>query len=153
MTRYRRLRAIAVVILLVEFVVGLGGTLTPRTEIFPFASWFLFSLVPGKVNDYDLVLRAAGDRPLDPAPRFSQAGRLVHAPHSIVVYQLIQQFGRAVEKNDPRTDLLRRQVEVQFLVPAVRYDLVKATYRPVARYEHDQTLSITPLRSYVAGQF
>ena len=153
MTRYRRLRFLAVAILLVELVVGLGGTLTPRTEIFPFASWFLFSLVPGKVSDYDLVLRAVGDRPLVPAPRFSQAGRMVHAPHSIVVYQTIQQFGGAVEKHDPRADLLRRQLEVQFLVPAVRYDLVKATYLPVARYERDQTLGITPLRSFVAGQF
>ena len=152
MTRYRRLRLVVVAALLVELVVGLGGTLTPRKEIFPFASWFLFSLVPGQTSDYDLVLRAEGERPLDPQPRFSQAGRLVTTPHSIVSYNLIQQLGHAVEHHDPEVGVLRQQVEAQFTVPFIHYDLVKATYRPVERWESDQTLRLVPLRSFVSGQ-
>ena len=152
MRSYRRLRLVAAAVLLAEFVVGLGGALTPRAEIFPFASWFLFSLVPGQTSDYDLVLRAEGDRPLDPQPRFSHAGRLVTTPHSIVTYQLIQQLGRAVEHRDPQIGILREQIEAQFTVPFVRYDLVKATYRPVDRWESDQTLRLVPVRSFVAGQ-
>ena len=152
MSPYRRLRLAAVAILLVELVVGLGGTLTPRREIFPFASWFLFSLVPGQTSDYDLVLRAEGDRPLAPPPRFSQAGRLVTTPHSIVSYNLIQQLGRAVEQGSSDLGVLRGQVEAQFTVPRIHYDLVKATYRPVERCESYQTLRLVPLRSFVAGQ-
>ena len=152
MRSYRRLSFFAVAALLVEFGVGLGGTLTPRREIFPFASWFLFSLVPGKTRDYDLVLRAEGDHPLIPPPRFSQAGWLVTTPHSIVTYQLIQQLGRAVEHHDPAVGTLRLQIEAAFTRPAMHYDLVKATYLPVKRWESDQTLDLVPLRSFVAGQ-
>ena len=152
MTRYRRLRLVAAAALLVELGVGFGGTLTPRREIFPFASWFLFSLVPGQTSDYDLVLRAEGERPLDPPPRFSQAGRLVATPHSIVAYNLIQQLGHAVEAHDPDVGILRQQVEAHFTVPFIHYDLVKATYRPVDRWESDRNLGLMPLRSFVSGQ-
>ena len=152
MKSYRRLRLFALAALLSELCIGLGGALTRRAEIFPFASWFLFSLVPGKISDYDLVLRAEGDHPLDPPPRFSQAGRLVATPHSIVAYNLIQQLGRAVEQHHPDAELLRQQIDAQFTVPLIHYDVVKATYLPVERWESDQTLSVVPLRSFVAGR-
>ena len=152
MTPYRRLRLVAVAALLAELGVGLGGALTPRREIFPFASWFLFSLVPGQTSDYDLVLRAVDARPLDPPPRFSQAGRLVATPHSIVTYNLIQQLGHAVEHGEPGIDILRQQVDAQFTEPLIHYDLVKATYRPVERWESDRTLRLVPLRSFVSNQ-
>jgi hypothetical protein len=152
MKSYRRLRLFAVAALLAELCVGLGGVLTPRAEIFPFASWFLFSLVPGKTSDYDLVLRAQGGRQFDPAPRFSQAGWMVATPHSIVAYQLIQQLGHAVEHHDARVAALRQQIEAQFTLPGVRYDVVKASYLPVERWKNDQTLSLVPLGSFVSGQ-
>ena len=152
MKSYRHLRLVALAALLVELCVGLGGTLTHRKEIFPFASWFLFSLVPGETSDYDLVLHGVGDRPLDPPLRFSQAGWLIGTPHSIVTYNLIQQLGHAVEHGDPDLGILRRQVDGQFTVPLIHYDLVKTTYRPVERWESDQTLRLVPLRSFVSNQ-
>ena len=63
MLRYRRLQIFVAAALAFVLVVGLaGGTLTPRHEIFPFASWFLFSLVPGRRSEFDLILHATATR-------------------------------------------------------------------------------------------
>ncbi len=152
MKLYRRLRVFVAAALLLELIVGLGGALTPRAEIFPFASWFLFSLVPGKASEYDLILTSADEQQNIPPVRVSQAGRLIQAPHSIVLFQTIQEFGEAVETHDPHAKKLRQQIEAQFTVPAVHYDLVKETYHPLARWEFNQLLSRVVLHSYIAGE-
>ena len=154
MKRYRWLQLVAVGFLVAECVVGMGGQLTPRREIFPFASWFLFLLVPYHTSDYDLLLRAEGTRPLDPPPTFSQApGTIVLASHSIVAYQLIQQLGEAERKGDAeRSSALRRQLEIQFRVPSMHYDLVRVVYQPVERWQTGHVISRTPLKSFVTGQ-
>ena len=151
---YKRLRRFAIVLLIVECVVGMGGALTARQEVFPFASWFLFLLVPYHTSDYDLLLRAEGTRPLDPPPAFSQApGALVQASHSIVAYQLIQQLGEAQRHHDAdRVRALRRQIEAQFRVPFIHYDLVRVVYQPVERWQTGRVVSRTPLQSFVAGE-
>ena len=154
MKQYRRLQALAMGFLTLECIVGFGGALTPRHEIFPFASWFLFGLIPDKESDYDLVLRAEGTRALDPPPSFSHApGALVQGSHSVVSYQLIQQLGDAETRHDaPRSRALRRQIEAQFRVPFIHYDLVRVVYRPVAYWETGQAISRAPMKSFVAGQ-
>ena len=154
MNRYRWLRRWAVGFLVAECVVGMGGALTARQEIFPFASWFLFLLVPYHTSDYDLVLRAEGTRTLDPPPTFSHApGALVQASHSIVTYQLIQQLGEAQKHGDAaRVRALRRQIEAQFRVFSIHYDLVRVVYQPVERWQTGRVISRTPLQSFVAGE-
>ena len=150
---YQRLRLLAVGLLVVEFGGGMVGYLTPRKEIFPLASWFLFLLVPHHTNDYDLILRAGDGHPVDPPAPYSQLPALVAAPHSIVTYQLIQQFGDAVaSRDDARERSLRRQIEGQFLVPRVQYDLVRNTYQPVERWETGQVRARRTLRSFTAGE-
>ena len=150
---YRRLHAIAVGMLIVEFVVGMGGYLTPRKEIFPFASWFLFLLVPSDTNDYDLILRANDGNPITPPRPYSQLPWLVSTPQSIVTYHLIQQLGDAVSRGDaPRIPLLRRQIEAQFTQPRVEYDLVRDIYRPVERYATGRVRARRTLRSFTSGQ-
>ncbi len=154
MKRYRRLRQCVVWFLVAELIIGMGGWLTPRHEVFPFAAWFLFLLVPYQTSDYDLVLRAEGTRPLDPPPSFNQAsGALVQASHSIVSYQVIQQLGDAEKKGDDARSLaLRRQIEAQFRVPFIHYDLVRVEYHPVERWQTGQIVRRTPLKSFTAGQ-
>ena len=150
---YRRLRRVAVALLVVEFVVGMGGYLTPRHEIFPFASWFLFLLVPDRTSDYDLLLRANDGNPIDPPQPYSQASWLVSAPHSILTYNLVQQFGDAETSHDtPRSRRLRRQLEALFTQPRVQYDLVRNTSRPVERYETGQVRTRQTLRSFTSGE-
>ena len=149
---YRRLRAVAVAFLVVEFVVGMGGFLTPRREIFPFASWFLFLLVPHDTSDYDLILRTNDGNPIDPPQPYSQASWLVSAPHSILTYNLVQQLGDAETRRDAaRSRRLRRQLEALFTQPRVQYDLVRDTSRPVERYETGQVRTRQTLRSFTSG--
>ncbi len=136
LSRYRPLRRFALWFLVAEFAVGMGGALTARQEIFPFASWFLFLLVPNRSTDYDLVLRAEGTQPIDPVP-FSQADGYALQPHSIVSFQVIQQLGRAVEKGDAhKSRQVRRQIDALFgFTPHLQYDLVRVVYDPAVRYQ------------------
>jgi hypothetical protein len=151
MHRYRRLRVFAFVALAAELVVGLGGALTKRGEIFPFASWFLFSLVPFQSSEYDLLIHPpdGGGAPLP----LNQAGKFVNYSHSIVAYQLIQQMGRAQEQHDPELlGRLRQQIETRFRMPSLRYDLVKVRYSPIPRWTSGAVLSQEAVASFTAGQ-
>ena len=153
MLPYRRLQLFVAAALTFVAIVGLGGTLTPRHEIFPFASWFLFSLVPDRRSEFDLLLRATADHPLDPPRSLRQADGLVGQPHSIVTYELIQQLGRAEQAHDERASrAVRRQIEGQFTGPVTRYELVRITYAPVERYRTDRVLETAPVRSYETGE-
>ena len=150
---YKRLRAVVVALLVVEFVVGMGGALTPRREIFPFASWFLFLLVPHQINDYDLILHSNQDFPIDPPQPYREASWLVISPHSIVTYNLVQQLGDAVAcRDDARRGRLRRQVDALFTQPRVQYDLVRNTYQPVERYETGRVRARQTLASFTSGE-
>jgi hypothetical protein len=156
MKKYQRLRFLAAALLSAELVIGLGGVLTPQREIFPFASWFLFSLVPDRVVSYDLLLRGPAEKPLDPPRPFNRAGALVKSPHSVTTYQLIQQLGRAVEaKDEPKIRRLRRQIEAQFAAvsPPMRYDLVRMTYTPAQRWKNPQSpVASLSVKSFVSGE-
>jgi hypothetical protein len=151
MHRYRRLRVFAFVALTAEFVVGLGGSLTARREIFPFASWFLFSLVPYQSTDYDLLIHPP-DGSGAPLP-LNQAGKFVNYSHSIVAFQLIQQMGRAQEQHYRELlGRLRQQIETRFRLPGIRYDLVKVRYAPIPRWTNGAVLSQETVASFAAGQ-
>lgn len=153
MLRYRRLQIFVAAALAFVMVVGLGGTLTPRHEIFPFASWFLFSLVPGKRSDFDLILHAASDEPPEQGRPYSQANGLVFHPHSIVAHTIIQELGDAEQNgNTVSSRALRRQIEVEFVPAVTRYDLVRVTYDPVERWRTGRVLTTEPLRSFGTGE-
>jgi hypothetical protein len=132
-----------------EFILGFGGALTPRGEIFPFASWLLFSLVPYHTSEYDLRLEVPDGKPVS----FSEAGSLVRNPHSIVTFQLIQQLGRAVAaRRNSETRRLRAQLEAFFQAPKVHYDLVTLTYDPVQRWNTGQILAIRQVAAFISGE-
>lgn len=139
--------------LLAQVVVGYAGWFTPRREIFPFTAWFMFALVPNEQTDYDVLLHGPAIHPQEPPQNFDQSGVFVHAPHSIVSHQLIQQLGDAVEKGDAaRIAYLRPQLEEQFAAAHMRYDLIKVTYTPVVRWKTGRVLSSRVLRSFVATE-
>jgi hypothetical protein len=153
MKQYQRLRLLAAAILFIELAVGLGGVLTPQREIFPFASWFLFSLVPGRVTSYDLMLSGSPGQPLDPPRPFSQAGGLVKQPHSVTIYQLVQQLGRAEERGDRALSLkLRRQIETKFVAAPMRYELIKQTYSLAERWKNQPPHERASIKSFIAGE-
>ena len=153
MLRYRSLQLAAAAALAFMFVVGLGGTLLPSHEVFPFASWFLFSLVPGRGSEFDLVLHSAGDDPAAPGRSFRTADYLVRHPHSVVFHALIQQLGAAEERHDADASRgLRRQIEADFEPRIVRYDLVRVRYSPVERWRTGHVRETTTLRSFATGE-
>lgn len=153
MLSYRRLCLLAAALLAVEFVAGLAGEIPPRHEIFPFASWFLFAEVPHQTAEYDLEFRAVDDRPLAVPLRFSRAGGLVHQPHSIVAFQVIQQFGQALTRHNA-ADLpaLRRQIDALCGPGRLRYDVVAIIYDPVPRYDTGAVLSRRVLGTFTTRE-
>ena len=154
MSSYRRLRLFAVVLLVAEFVVGMGGWLTPRHEVFPFASWFLFTLVPNRTVEYDLEFRAVDDRPLAPPVRFSRAGSLVLQPHSITAFNVIQQFGAVLDRGSDQGKIraLRPQIDALCSPGRLQYDVVKVTYDPVSHYDTGASLRRRVLGTFTTHQ-
>ena len=152
MKRLRRFKTLAAAFLSAQLVVGYLGWLTPQHEIFPFASWFLFSLVPDHVTDYDLLLYGPANRSQTVPRAFNRASNLVKGNHSVASYQLIQQLGAAVESRDQtRIGNVRRQIEEQFYASGVRYDLVQVTFRPVERLKTGRVLSSRPVQTFISG--
>lgn len=153
MRRYRRLQIFVAAALTFVFVVGMAGEIPPRHENFPFASWSLFSLVPGRRKEFDLILHTANDPTPGAGLPFNQADRLVFHPHSIVVHEVIQQLGDAARAdNDAAVRALRRQIEQEFVPAVTRYDLVRVTYTPVERWRTGRVLSTNPVRSFTPGE-
>lgn len=153
MKRLRRLQLFVTTFLAAQLVVGYLGWLTPSHEIFPFASWLLFSVVPDHVTDYDLVLRGSFREPQEPPRSFNRASNLVKGVHSVASYQLIQQLGEAVEaRNSFQAESVRRQIEEQFYTSGVRYDLIRVTFQPVERWKTGRVLSSHLVESFVSGE-
>ncbi len=148
MHRYRRLQIFVAAALAFVFVVGMAGEIPPRHENFPFASWSLFSLVPGRRSEFDLIVHTA-----EASQPFNQADRLVYHPHSIVAHEIIQQFGDAERAGDAAASRsLRRQIEQEFIPAVTGYDLVRVTYTPVERWRTGRVLSTDPVRSFTRGE-
>src|SRR5258707_14931056 len=97
MKKYRRIQAALLAILAGTFALGLVSAVRPGGEIFPFASWFLFSLVPQRVTSYDLLVRSWGSREFQPPKSLIEVEGLLRSPRASTVYQLVQRYGRAAE--------------------------------------------------------
>ena len=153
MRRYRRLQLFAVAALAFMLAVGLGGLLLPSGEVFPFASWSLFSLVPGPQGEFDLVLHDAGDGPDNAGRSFRGADHLVRHSHSVVFHELIQQLGVAEERRDAAASrALRRQIESDFEPGVRRYDLVRVKYSPIERWRTGTVRETAGMRTFATGE-
>ena len=98
MKKYRRLQSALVALVLGTFALGMVSAVRPAGEIFPFASWFLFSLVPQQVTSYELRVLEWKHQKFDPPKSIIEVDGLVRNPRSSTVYQLIQRYGAG---NDP----------------------------------------------------
>ncbi len=135
MKKYRRLQTALAALVVGTFALGLVSAVRPGGEIYPFASWFLFSLVPQRVTSYEIRVHAWGEREFDPPKPLIEVGGLVRSPQSSLVYQLVQRFGRAVESgNQADRDNAWRLLQATFSSSVdLRYDLVKLSYDPMER--------------------
>ncbi len=135
MAAYRIWRAWVALFLAGYFVLGLATLALPRQEVFPCYSWFLFALVPGRESQYAVRLQEVRGQKLAEPVLFQDADNFVDEPHNVMVRDLVQQWGAAVENG--RLDeqaRLRRVMEKDYLPTPCRYELVVLTYEPLTRW-------------------
>lgn len=92
----RRLELQLTALLGAVFVLGLVSAWRGR-EIFPFASWFLFSRVPQQVTTYELWLTDFDGQKFDPPRPLTKVPLFLRSPQSSTVRDIIQRLGRAIE--------------------------------------------------------
>lgn len=121
------------VFLLLSLVFGLADRFVP--EIFPFASWSMFSNVPSEMRLYTLVLHGSADESLDPPVTMNMARHLLRRQPDAISVKMLWNWGRAVEggrANDAAAQ--RRLVEARLLPPGTAYDLVVQTSDVLERW-------------------
>lgn len=137
MKKFRQLQTRLAVLLGAVFALGLVSG-AQRAEIFPFASWFLFSLVPQDVTAYELRVSAWGDRKFDPPRSIIDIDGAVQSPRSTTVRDLIQRIGRAHESPTGFADretawkLLEQRLT---LPPSFALECVRLRYDPLERWK------------------
>jgi hypothetical protein len=137
MREYRRVRRGIALFLTLYFAGGILTLLHPAQEVFPVYSWFLFALVPQTEPDYALLLHEVNGRPAEPPRLYQEASDLVNSPHSITVYELTQQMGKALKRGENESSY-RELLERNWLPPRTSYDLVKIYADPIVRWKTGQ---------------
>ena len=136
MKRYQSISKGIRLFLIFYFIGGLLSALTPRHEVFPVFSWFLFSITPNPETKFALRLHEIGGKSLEPPRNYERAEGIVNEPKSIRVYQMVQGLGKAEERRD-REEItrIRSMLEKNFILTPCRYELLAMTYDPVKRWK------------------
>ena len=120
--------------LMLYLALGFSSLATPRQEIFPFYSWFLFAKTPGQAEKYALILISAKGELLAHETLFEEAGSLVRRAHSITAQRVIQNLGQAIEAKDAANILMyRNKLEERYLYPLTDYQVMRVRYNPLTR--------------------
>jgi hypothetical protein len=146
MQTYRRLQSLGIGFLIFYFVVGLLSLATPRQEIYPIYSWFLFALVPNQEDRYDVRIYAVGNYKMEKPVLYSDGpDNISPDPHSITSYKVIQKMGETYEKKDVKEFKRYRELfEKNSLWGKTDYEIVKVSYDPIQRWETGKN-DVTPL--------
>ncbi len=141
MREYRRIRKGMSWFLAAYFAGGLltllrtGRDMNER-EVYPVFSWFLFALVRQPEAQYGLLLHEVNGRSVEPPCLYQDAEGRISQPHNVIVFQLTQKFGAAVERHEPEQQKYRELLEKNWLPSRKRYELVKVNADPVARWKN-----------------
>jgi hypothetical protein len=127
-----------------------------REEVFPVASWSLFSKVHNVSHDYGLrMLVVRGERLARPV-FFEEAGDYLSNSESHSARISIQRLGRAVEaKDDAEVARVRGYVEDLHLRQTgdATYEVVARAYDPLKRYRDGAPfLSVRRLATFRVGE-
>ena len=137
--------------------IALQRELVPaREEVFPFASWSLFSLVPNQTHDFSLRILEVDGRKLARPVYFEQAGELFDAARSNGARMCIQRLGRALQKHDqPAADEERCNVEQIHLRghARVRYEVVARSYDAIQRFRDGRIDAQSVVATFATGEF
>ena len=152
MNRYRLLVGGIRWFLIIYFVGGLLGALTPKHEIFPVSSWFLFPVTPNPDTKFALRLYRVEGKTLEPPRFYEEADGFVADPQSIIVYEVTQELGKAERRRDaPAIAEMRHNIETNYIRPPCRYELVAVTYDPVERWKTGKVQTET-IKIYSKGE-
>ncbi len=134
--RYRIIRNGVLLFLICYYVVGLLSGITPKREIFPFFSWFLFALTPNQQAEYGLRLTTYAGEKLDPPIDFRAAGDRIVRGTDIAFYRAVQKFGRAYANGDEAgLKRWRSHLESNHMRMPCHYELIHSSYHPIERWK------------------
>lgn len=137
MKHYRNLQWRIVFVFIVYTAVSLYAKAHMGDELFPFFNWSLFTKIPNEKNDYGLRITMIEGEALESPIYFESADDWLAEAHSIVAYNAIQDFGRAVRDEDEALVAeIRPYIESLYLEnKPMRYDVVRRTYTPLERWQ------------------
>ncbi|MEM9400047.1 MAG: hypothetical protein AAF984_07535 [Verrucomicrobiota bacterium] len=145
MRHYRFRRKVFTIVLIAYFLGGILFLATPKKEIFPIFSWFLFALTPNPDAEFNIRIIEYEGKAITPARLYNEAGDQVKSANSIKVPVLADAMGKAIEKHDLQAfERARKVFENTFLIHPSTYELVEITYDPMKRW-HTGELEITPI--------
>ena len=143
-------------LLCVYFAIAVWRERIPgQGEIFPFASWSLFSLVPNACEDFAVRLLSVEGTELSPPQYFESAGLRFSGATNHAAHVAIDRLGKALIAGDlPGADRVRRRFEREYLgkeARHVRYELVARVYDPFERWHGGGFRQVRTLGVYEAG--
>ena len=145
MKKYRRLQATLIALVVGTFALGMVSAVRPAGEIFPFASWFLFSLVPQRVTSYEIRVTEWNGQKFSPPRSIIDVDGLLQNPRSSTVFQLVQRYcaGSTLENGlseDAKTAwaLLSSRMATP---KSLFFDVMRITYDPIERSSTGRMIS------------
>ena len=141
MKYYGFLQKTITIAIVLYFIIGNFTWALFKLEIYPIASWNLFSVVPNLVTDYGLQIKSINQVELEEPTYFQDLPDEFAEANSIVAFYVIQNLGIAIEKNDTESiENLREQIENEYFASQqhVEYEIYKRSYFAMDRWDTGQ---------------
>jgi hypothetical protein len=122
-------------------------------EVFPFASWSLFSLVPNQVEDFSLRVTRLNGKPLEPPKYFEALYKVLPSVSDHSARMTIQKLGRALAAGKGEdAKFWRDHLEQSYLAKFadVDYQVVHRRYDVMDRWRQNRIDDETVMASYCA---
>ena len=158
MKSYKLLKIAIAAVAISYFLIGNISHRYGMAEVFPIATWELFSYVPRSENsDFGVKLLAVNGTTLNPPIYFEKAPQFFTKIHSIDAYMTIQSLGKALLANDESTAMIYQDLlENVYLADQshITYVVMQRRYHLLERWNHGTFLSEVELGVFntVQGQ-
>lgn len=136
---YRHTKLLLHVLILAYVGVALHvGFIRHHREVFPFASWSLFSYVAAEKTEFAVLITHVDGEPLDAPREFMDSRDLVSGAGNIRAYYTIQDLGHAIRfRNTGGMDKLRRLLETEYMKgpsKSLGYQLILRSFDAIERW-------------------
>ena len=136
---YRRTKLVLYILLLGYILAALHvGFNRHHREVYPVASWSLFSYVAAKRTEFAVLITQVDGKPLAEPREFMDSRDLFSGAGSIRAYYTIQDLGAATgRRNTARMEKLRWLLESQYMQGpnrGIRYQLILRSFDAIERW-------------------